>query len=144
MANVRIRAEGFPEIKRKLDKLNLATDSEEALDAAGAYLLNQIKTRFLRQEATDGSTWPVSQGSIFRKKSGRDGGTLFDKGKLFESIELRRGGPGVRIIGTDVSYAPDHQFGLNGNPKREFLGISNEDEAGVANIIEQRIKVASA
>ena len=144
MANVQIIAKGFQDIKRKLDRLELATNTEEVLDVAGAFLLNQIKTRFLRQEATDGSIWPESKGSIFRAKSGRDGGTLFESGRLFESIVLSRGGPGIRIIGTDVEYAPKHQFGLEGNPKREFLGISPEDELGDRNIIEARIKVATA
>jgi phage virion morphogenesis protein len=144
MPKIRVKADGFQEIANKLNKLNLATSTEETLDVAGAFLLNQIKTRFLRQEDTEGNKWPESQGSIFRKKSGRDGGTLFDSGKLFESIELRRGGPGVRIISTDVSYGEKHQFGLDGMPKREFLGFNAEDEAGVRRIIEARIKVATA
>jgi phage gpG-like protein len=144
MPKVRVTATGFQEIAAKLNALELATDTEEALDVAGAYLLNQIKTRFLRQEATDGSTWDVSKGSIFRKKKGRDGGTLFESGRLFESITLGRQGPGRRIIFTDVPYAAKHQFGLDGNPVREFLGISADDELGVRNIIEARIKAAAA
>jgi phage virion morphogenesis protein len=144
MPTVRVTATGFQEIAAKLNALKLATDTEEALDVAGAYLLNQIKTRFLRQEATDGSIWPESKGSIFRKKKGRDGGTLFESGRLFESITLGRQGPGRRIIFTDVPYAAKHQFGLDGMPVREFLGISPDDELGVRNIIEARIKAAAA
>lgn len=144
MTTVRVNAVGFGEIAAKLNDLKLATDTEETLDIAGAFLLNQIKTRFLNQEATDGSIWPESKGSIFRKKKGRDGGTLFESGRLFESITLGRDGPGRRVIFTDVPYAAKHQFGLDGNPVREFLGISVDDETGVRNIIEARIKAAAA
>lgn len=144
MPTVRVTPLGFQEIAAKLNSLSLATDTEETLDVAGAFLLNQIKTRFLNQEATDGSRWKESKGSIFRRKKGRDGGTLFDTGRLFESITLGRAGPGKRVIFTDVEYAPKHQFGLDGNPVREFLGISTEDELGVRNIIEARIKLATS
>jgi len=126
--------------------MELATNTEDILDAAGAFILNQIKTRFLRQEATDGTTWEVSQAAKNRQAGGLGGGTLFDSGDLFNSIELTRGGPGVRIISTDLPYADIHQFGLEVDgvqfPKREFLGISPEDEEGVKRIIEARVKLA--
>ena len=136
-------AEGFERIQKQLNDMQLATNTEDILDAAGAFILNQIKTRFLRQEATDGSTWEVSQAAKERQAGGIGGGTLFASGDLFNSIELTRGGPGVRIISTDLSYAAQHQEGLEVDgfkfPKREFLGVSDDDEQGVKNIIEDRI-----
>ncbi len=141
---VGILAEGFEKIAKQLNAMELATNTEDILDAAGAFVLNQIKTRFLRQEATDGTTWEVSQAAKNRQSGGIGGGTLFDTGDLFNSIELSRGGPGVRIISTSLPYAPQHQFGLEVDgvkfPKREFLGISPDDEEGVKNIIEDRIR----
>jgi phage virion morphogenesis protein len=143
---VSILAEGFAAIQKRLNALELATNTEDVLDVAGAFILNQIKTRFLRQEATDGTTWEVSQAAKKRQSGGIGGGTLFDTGDLFNSIELSRGGPGVRIISTNLPYAAQHQFGLEVDgfkfPKREFLGISEEDEQGVRNIIEDRIRLA--
>ena len=143
---VAIFAEGFEKIAKRLNALDLATSTEDTLDAAGAFILNQIKTRFLRQEATDGTTWEVSKAAKKRQSGGLGGGTLFDSGDLFNSIELSRGGPGVRIISTSLPYASQHQFGLTVDgvdfPKREFLGISEDDEQGVKNIIEDRIRIA--
>lgn len=141
---VSILAKGFEDLQRQLNALELATNTEDILDAAGAFVLNQIKTRFLRQEATDGTTWEVSEAAKKRQSGGIGGGTLFASGDLFNDIELSRGGPGVRIISTDLPYAAQHQFGLEVDgvkfPKREFLGISPEDEEGVKNIIEDRIR----
>ncbi len=146
MTDVAIFAEGFENIRKQLNAMELATNTEDVLDTAAAFILNQIKTRFLRQEATDGSTWEVSQAAKDRQAGALGGGTLFASGDLFNSIELRRGGPGVRIISTDLPYAPQHQFGLEVGgfkfPKREFLGISADDEQGVKNIIEDRIRTA--
>lgn len=143
---VSILAEGFAAIQKRLNALELATNTEDVLDAAGAFILNQIKTRFLRQEATDGTTWEVSEAAKKRQSGGIGGGTLFDTGDLFNSIELSRGGPGVRIISTNIPYAAQHQFGLEVDgfkfPKREFLGINEDDEQGVRNIIEDRIRLA--
>lgn len=143
---VAILAEGFEKIAKRLNALQLATNTEDVLDTAGAFILNQIKTRFLRQEATDGTTWEVSEAAKKRKTGGLGGGTLFDSGDLFNSIELSRGGPGIRIISTSLPYAEQHQLGLEVDgfkfPKREFLGISDDDEEGVKNIIEARIKLA--
>jgi len=144
MTTVALFAEGFENIQKQLNALGAAVNTEDTLDAAGAFVLNQIKTRFLRQEATDGSTWEVSQAAKARQAGAVGGGTLFASGDLFNSIELSRGGPGVRIISTDIPYAAQHQFGLEVDgfkfPKREFLGISPDDEQGVKNIIEDRIR----
>lgn len=144
MTTVALFAEGFENIRKQLNALDLATNTEDVLDTAAAFLLNQIKTRFLRQEATDGTTWEVSKAAKERQGGGIGGGTLFASGDLFNSIELKRGGPGVRIISTDIPYAAQHQFGLEVDgfkfPKREFLGISEDDEQGVRNIIEDRIR----
>lgn len=143
---VGIFAEGFEKIEKRLRRMDLATNTEDVLDAAGAFILNQIKTRFLRQEATDGSTWKVSEAAKKRQSGGLGGGTLFDSGDLFNSIELSRGGPGIRIISTSLPYAAQHQLGLTVGgiefPKREFLGVSEDDEDGVKNIIEDRIRIA--
>lgn len=144
MTDVALFAEGFENIAKQLNALDLATNTEDVLDTAGAFILNQIKTRFLRQEATDGTTWEVSQAAKDRQAGAVGGGTLFASGDLFDSIELSRGGPGVRIISTAIPYAAQHQFGLEVDgfkfPKREFLGISADDEQGVKNIIEDRIR----
>ncbi len=113
-------------------------DIERALDGAGAILLNRIRTRFLDQEDSDGVQWPVSEAALHRRTIGQDGGTLFDTGTLFNSIQLFREGPGIRGIGTDVFYSLVHQEGSGVNLKREFLSFSDEDDALYARVLLAR------
>jgi phage gpG-like protein len=141
-AGVSIGAVGLNKLIKELDLVDQAINVEEILDVAGAFLLNQIKTRFLAETAPDGSIWPESGAAANRKAKGVGGGTLFASGDLWNSIMLGRGGPGFRTIFTDVSYAPDHNFGQNGQVKREFMAFNAEDEDEVDKIIEARIALA--
>lgn len=130
---VRVQLKGFTD----LDKLAENVGTLE-YDVAAA-LLNRIKARFLRQEAPDGSTWPVSQASLRRKKTGRDGGTLFDSGNLYHSLQVRR--IDVNLFGfyTDLPYAVKHQRGI-GVVRRVFLGFNKDDANLAADMIRKRIQ----
>ncbi len=124
-----------------LGVVDSVTETQDVLDTAGAFLLFKIKERFLRQEAPGGEVWPESQAAKGRKKSNQGGGTLFDTGTLFHSITLGRYGKN-RSIFTDVTYADDHQRGINGQLQREFLGFNAGDETGVETLINARIVAA--
>jgi phage virion morphogenesis protein len=114
-------------------------DVEGTLDQAAALLLANIRRRFLGQVDPDGVPWQPSLASIIRAQKGRGGGTLFDSGTLFHSIQLFGSQPGERIIGTDVPYAPFHQYGTQNLIVRRFMGISDEDAKLVQKLIELRI-----
>ncbi len=130
-----INIDGITQTAERLGRIAEAIDPERILDESSAIILNRIRARFLRQESPDGATWPVSQAALKRQKSGRDGGTLFDSGGLFHSIDVATEGAGQREIGTNAPYARKHQEG-DGVEKREFLGFSQED----ADVIEALIK----
>jgi len=119
------------EFFREARRLESSINVEKIVDAAAAGQLNRVRTRFLNQEDTQGGRWPESHAAARRRASGRGGGTLFDTGTLFHSIGIERIGPGERSIGTNVPYAKEHQDGLLGNPKREFLGFSAEDDKDI-------------
>lgn len=105
----------------------------------GAALLNRIRTRFLATTDPDGKEWVESAAARRRKRTGRDGKTLFDTGTLWNSIQLGRAAGGEVSIGTDVPYARQHQFGEEGNPVRVFLGFGQDDAQFAESVVQKRI-----
>jgi len=87
----------------------------------------------------------VSQAALRRARSGRGGGTLFDTGRLFRSIQLFAESATTRSIGTNVTspqgfpYAQKHQFGLGGMVARPFLGFATEDLDMMKLVIQRRL-----
>jgi len=134
-----IDLKGFVGNENFLKQIKEALLPDEVADEAGAILLNRIRTRFLDEETPDGERWIESRAAKSRRSSGRGGGTLFDSGTLFHSIQLFKRGTGVRAIATDVPYAKDHQLGQNGNLRREFLGFGAEDTNVVKRLVIARL-----
>lgn len=122
-------------------------DMTPILDDAGAFLLNKIRTRFLAEKDPSETPWIPSKAGIRRRKKGGTG-TLFDTGTLFRSIQLGIVGEGYfnglpasqRIIGTDVPYAPYHQFGTPKLPARPFMGFNDLDVEVMTAILERRLE----
>lgn len=124
----------FARLERGMDSI-----LQGVLDVVAAAQLARIRARFLAQESPNGSPWPESRAAMVRRITGRDGGTLFDTGSLFHSLNVipmqgmeRAVGvvPGTknRETGEDVeTYGRAHQLGLYGNPVREFIGFSQDD-----------------
>lgn len=139
--NVSVQGDVQAYISEKLAALSAPQLRTDILDEAQALLLNRIRTRFLNTEDTDGNQWEVSEAARRRLISGIGGKTLFDKGNLFHSIQaFQSSGPDERVIGSDVPYGPYHQFGTKKLPKREFLGMSDEDIELIEKIVLLRVK----
>lgn len=115
---------GQDQLEAKIAGLTKAFDTRDVLDESAAILLNSIRNRFLRGVDTEGQPWTVSYAAVARAKSGRGGGTLFDTGRLFHSLQEFVVDDQSRAIGTDVPYARKHQMGEEGMIRREFLGFS--------------------
>lgn len=133
-----ISIQGQEALERKLNLLTDALDTRAILDEAGAILFQRIRKRFLDQEDPDGIAWVPSAAS--RKRSG--GGTLYDTGRLFRSLQLYADGENTRAIGTNVPYAPIHNFGQGRMPRRQFLGFGDEDATVVERLIIKRVTEA--
>jgi len=139
-----VTVQGQPGLLKAIQGLNDALDTTKILDEGAAVIYNRLRSRFLLQQAPDGSTWPVSQAALRRARTGRGGGTLFDTGRLFRSIQLFADSATTRSIGTNVTspqgfpYAEKHQFGI-GFPQRQFLGFADEDMDVMARVIINRI-----
>ena len=110
----------------------------------GEVLVSSTKKRFEDEKAPDGTSWPKSH-----RAASSGGQTLSDNGRLKNSIGYQATAARVEV-GTNVKYAHVHQngmvikaktakflrFQLGGGwvkkkqvtiPKREFLGISDDD-----------------
>jgi phage gpG-like protein len=123
----------------KLNDLILGA-SKDALDEATALILNRIRSRFLSQDSAEGVAWEPSYAAFYRSMTGRGGGTLFDTGKLFHSIQLFSVSPTENAIGTDIPYAIFHQFGTVNLPVREFLAFNQEDEDLAYAVLSKKLK----
>lgn len=142
MSLVTVHVRGIDRVNLTLGRLEALPTSElgPTLTVAGAILLDRIRKRFLQQIDPSGVRWPVSDAA--RKRAlGAGGGTLFDTGRLFRSITVKKSGPLRRIIFTKVPYAASHQFG-RGNVQRVFLGFSAADIIVLTALVEAQIEKA--
>jgi len=116
------------------------TDLTIPMTAIGEYLLLATDQRFEQEVDPDGVPWkPDSPFTInFKKQNSRILKILQSTGRLRNSITYVANATSI-TMGTIVPYAPDHQFGINGQAKRTFLGISEGDAAVVQGIIQDFI-----
>lgn len=144
MKLITVTVQGQTGLEKSIAGLNEALDVVKILDEGAAVIYNRMRARFLMEQAPDGTKWPPSHAALRRAASGRGGGTLFDTGKLFRSIQLYAESPTSRAIGTNVTtptgypYGIAHQFGI-GWPVRQFLGFAAEDLDVMSQVIVKRI-----
>lgn len=137
---LKFEVENLNQVYAYLDSVAQALDPVEVLDEAVAILLSRIRKRYLAEQMPDGKTkWKPSLAAQIRAAKGRGGGTLYDTGKLFNSIQEYADTETSRLIGTDVPYAKYHQTGL-GDMYRPFMGANTEDEKLMAQLIIRRIQ----
>lgn len=131
------------EVENKLTSVEgLLIDTTDILDEAAALLLNRLRRNFLTETDPEGKKWEQSNAARRRSETGRGGGTLFDTGKLFRSIQLFSVGPNERSIATDVEYAPYHQYGTAKLPERIFMGFSEADAILAQQVVLRKINEA--
>ena len=139
MPTLTISFQGQPHIERVFEALDEALDTTAILDQGGALLLNRLRTRYLKQLDPDGYKWERSKAAERRQKIGRGGGTLYDTGRLFGSIQLYADTANTRAIGTDVPYAA---YAQDGPPERTYLGFGESDAKLVQDFLIKRITEA--
>ena len=96
-----------------------------AMDRAAVMMLKDVLEHFRDQAGPSGAWKPLSPITIKRRREGGGGAKiLMDKGLLRNSIQPSAGEDFARV-GTNVFYAPQHQFGTGRVPQREFLWLSD-------------------
>lgn len=82
-----------------------------AMDGIGSAVVSFVKLRFVRQRDPWGARWRPLRPSTVSRRRKRSTVPLRDTGRLMNSItHVVRGNDAVDI-GTNVEYAPTHQFG---------------------------------
>ncbi len=90
----------------------LGRDFRPVMERIGSYLVSSTQLRFEDQKGPDGRPWKPSERARLQH-----GQTLRDTGRLMQSITYRATRRQVEV-GTNVIYAPVHQFGAEIRPVR--------------------------
>lgn len=155
-------------VERARQVLGRRPSFKPLLSAIGLEMVTSTGRRFETGTAPDGSRWPRSLAAL---QEGRQ--TLIKTGRLRDSITYNATSTDVEV-GTNVEYAPPHQFGATipphtirarraralripgigfrrsvkhpGStvPARPFLGLSTQDETIIHNITEDWMRKITA
>lgn len=152
---ISVTADGESPIMALLEHL-IGYDKQAMFDEIGAYGVSSTQIRFVDQSDVDGNPWKQS----WRAKL-QNGQTLRDTGRLMNSMTHNVLNNGVEW-GTNVDYAAALHYGAHivpktaqylvfnvsgnwrkvkevTNPPRSFLGINNEDDESILNIIGRHL-----
>lgn len=118
-------------------------DQAQLMDDAGALLESSTRDRFDTKTAPDGSAWvPWSE----RYDNTRHHGVhslLIEGGGLRDSIASYATGEEA-AVGSNMVYAAIHNFGgepVGSNiPERPYLGVSDEDERDLGDLVAAHIE----
>lgn len=157
MAGAKYRIELDDEVlRRTLQELpERATNLAPALKNIGEHLDETTRRRFDRHEAPDGTAWdPVSERYASRKRRGkaaprgrsgdrRPGNILRLTGELKDTLRFQILGNEL-LFGSDRIYAATHQFGddTRNIPSRPFLGLSDENDQSIREILNDHLQGA--
>lgn len=116
--------------------IDAGADMKTAFSDIGEYLRLAHDDRFEAQESPDGTPWePLNPKYAARKKKNADKILILDE-FLRDTLAYEADADGVEF-GSNRIYAATHQFGADdrGIPARPFLGISDDDEAEILEIL---------
>ena len=157
MAGAKYRIELDDEVlRRTLRELpERATNLAPALKDIGEHLQESTDRRFDRRESPDGTPWdPVSERYARRKQRGKAAPSGRSGDRRPENVlELTRDmrttlryqilGDEL-LFGSDRVYAATHQFGDGSRniPARPFLGLSDENNESIRDILNDHLQSA--
>jgi phage virion morphogenesis protein len=118
----------------------------------GEYLVTSTKDRFAAGVAPDGTPWaPLSPVTVARKGHGKP--LIGESRRLGTEIHYLVLGDGVEV-GSSLEYAGTQQLGAKAKsftggkspwgdiPARPFLGLSEDDQAAVLDILQEHLELA--
>jgi phage virion morphogenesis protein len=136
------------EILKDLRNLqNSAGNLRLALGDIGDELTESTQQRFESKTGPDGQHWADNRAVTIARK-GVNQPLTGESGKLLDEIHYNLIGDDLLEIGSPMEYAAMQQFGgsksefpnLWGDiPAREFLGISDDDEKNILDIISRHL-----
>lgn len=101
----------------------------------GEYMLRSTDERFREGVDLAGHQWqPLSPEYLARKPKNQDKVLVLSGHLMNNSLVSKPSAIGL-LFGSNSIYAATHQFGRDGIPKREFIGLSTADERDILEII---------
>jgi len=136
MASIRVQAKGFTASQKQLLQMGGPDFTAELLESVGALVESQTRRRIQEEkESPEGEAWEAWSE---RYAATRHGGNslLQGEGDLLDSIQYLAGDDEVEV-GSNLVYAATHQYGDPGRgiPARPYLGLSDEDEQEIDELI---------
>lgn len=146
MAGARIELEltGLALVQQRLNQLTeRAGNLQPAFEDIGEMLLLSHFERWGREESPDGTPWaPLNED--YRKRKKRNQGNIL---RLYDHLRdtlAYQASPSELLFGSNRVYAAIHQFGgspdmkpaLAAIPAREHLGLTEDDQTSVLDILE--------
>lgn len=118
-------------------------DLKPALREIGEYLDLAHRERWDRERAPDGTPWAPLKPATQARKKRNAGKILVLDGYLRDQLRYQASSDRLEF-GTDRVYGATHQFGRPeaGIPARPFLGLSEEDERQVLEILTEYLEGA--
>lgn len=115
----------------------------ELVDDAGAILESSTRARFETKVAPDGTDWAPWSEAYDETRNHGVHSLLVEEGDLLDSIASYSTGDEV-MIGSNLVYAAHHQLGGEeigtGIPARPYLGMSDEDELDLRDLVTGRLE----
>lgn len=145
MAGVTITVDDS-EVNALFERLGAFGDApmRAALVDIGEHLFNTTLERAAKEIDPDGIPWvPLSPRYAKRKGAVKPGVPIlrFDNHMLGDMFHPQPG-DGFVDLGTNAIYGAAQQFGSNGIPAREFLGLSDQDAIDVREILGEHLQQA--
>jgi phage virion morphogenesis protein len=141
--NLTMKVLGLDSASSKLQRAKAEVQNTKPLMNKAIIVLEQSQAKTFKLEGRP--TWVKS-----KRASAQNGMTLQDTGKLRNSVTARGSTGAIREVqgnklyfGTNIIYAPSHQFGYpkRGIPKRPFLGVYDEDIKKLEEVFKDDIKI---
>lgn len=126
---------------KRLSRLD-GFQAAELLDDAGAILESSTRRRFETKIAPDGAPWADWSDAYAGTREDHHS-LLVSQGDMLDSIASYASGGEVHV-GSNLIYAAHHHFGGDeigsGIPARPYLGVSDEDERDLADLVTGRLE----
>lgn len=108
-----------------------------ALHEIGQLMVASTDENFQKEQNIYGVKWKANTPATLHYKASRGFimKVLQRRGMLRSSIQYRIENDSVSV-GTNLPYGAYHQYGTNRLPKREFLGVSRQDQKEIVAILE--------
>ncbi len=112
-------------------------DLSRPLAVTAQLLVSDAKQCFATATDPNGGSWPPLKRPS-KRRGGASAKPLRDTDRLMASITGQVQG-NTASVGTNVSYAPFHQFGTKYIPPRRFLGVSAKTRTRIEGLVVKAV-----